>query len=49
VWGDPRGSSAALGEKFYGWIEEAMVKLIGDVDETYRRLDVHGGEEGRDG
>ena len=28
-----------LGEKFYGWIEDAMVRLIEDVDETYRRLD----------
>jgi creatinine amidohydrolase len=43
TWGDPRGSSAELGERFYGWIEEGMVKLIGDVDETYRRLDVRGG------
>jgi creatinine amidohydrolase len=40
VWGDPRGSSAELGEKFYGWIEDGMVKLIADVDETQRRLDV---------
>jgi creatinine amidohydrolase len=39
VWGDPRGSSAELGEKFYGWIEDAMIRLIEDVDETYRRLD----------
>jgi creatinine amidohydrolase len=44
VWGDPRGSSAELGEKFYGWIEEGMVKLIGDVDETFRRLNVRGGQ-----
>jgi creatinine amidohydrolase len=39
VWGDPRGSSAELGEKFYGWIEDAMIRLVEDVDETYRRLD----------
>jgi creatinine amidohydrolase len=44
VWGDPRGSSADLGEKFYGWIEEGMVKLIEDVDATYERLDVRKGE-----
>jgi creatinine amidohydrolase len=43
TWGDPRGSTAELGETFYGWIEEAMVKLIGDVEETYRRLNVRGG------
>jgi len=42
VWGDPRGSSQDLGEKFYGWIEEGMVRLIQDVDETYRRLNVRG-------
>jgi creatinine amidohydrolase len=40
VWGDPRGSSAELGERFYSWIEDGMVKLLGDVDETYRRLNV---------
>lgn len=45
VWGDPRGSTTELGEKFYGWIEEGMVKLIGDVDETYGRLDVRKGKE----
>lgn len=39
VWGDPRESSAELGEKFYAWIEKAMVKLLHDVDETFRRLD----------
>jgi creatinine amidohydrolase len=44
VWGDPRGSSAELGEKFYGWIEDAMTKLFDDVDETYRRLDVRRGD-----
>ncbi len=44
VWGDPRGSSAELGERFYGWIEDGMVKLIEDVDETYRRLDVRKGD-----
>ena len=44
VWGDPRGSSAELGEKFYGWIEEAMIRLIEDVDETYRRLDGRRGD-----
>jgi creatinine amidohydrolase len=44
VWGDPRKSSAELGERFYGWIEEGMVKLIDDVDETYRRLDVRKGD-----
>jgi creatinine amidohydrolase len=42
TWGDPRGSTAELGERFYGWIEEAMVRLLGDVDETYRRLNVRG-------
>jgi creatinine amidohydrolase len=45
VWGDPRGSSANLGEKFYGWIEEGMIKLIEDVDATYERLDVRRGGE----
>lgn len=40
VWGDPRTSTAELGEKFYSWIEEAMVKLIRDVDESYERLNV---------
>jgi creatinine amidohydrolase len=40
VWGDPRGSSAELGEKFYSWIEEGMVSLIHDTDSTYRRLNV---------
>ena len=40
VWGDPRGSTGELGEKFYGWIEDAMVKLIGDVDASYERLNV---------
>jgi creatinine amidohydrolase len=44
VWGDPRGSSAELGERFYGWIEDGMAKLIEDVDETYRRLDVRRGD-----
>jgi creatinine amidohydrolase len=44
VWGDPRTSSAELGERFYGWIEEGMAKLIGDVDETYRRLGVRKGD-----
>jgi creatinine amidohydrolase len=44
VWGDPRTSSAELGERFYGWIEEGMVKLIEDVDETYRRLGVRRGD-----
>jgi creatinine amidohydrolase len=44
VWGDPRSSSAELGEQFYGWIEEGMTKLIGDVDETYRRLGVRKGD-----
>jgi creatinine amidohydrolase len=39
TWGDPRGSTAELGERFYGWIEDAMVRLIGDIEETYRRLD----------
>lgn len=45
VWGDPRASSTELGETFYGWIEEGMVKLLGDIDETYRRLDVRSGKE----
>jgi creatinine amidohydrolase len=40
VWGDPRGSSAELGQKFYGWIESGVVRHIQDVDETYRRLNV---------
>lgn len=40
VWGDPRASSAELGEKFYSWIADAMVKLIRDVDESYERLNV---------
>jgi creatinine amidohydrolase len=43
VWGDPRGSSAELGERFYSWIEDGMARLVADVDETYRRLDVRGG------
>jgi creatinine amidohydrolase len=42
VWGDPRGSSAELGMKFYGWIEDGVVRHIKDVDETYRRLRVRG-------
>ena len=32
-----------LGEKFYAWIEEGMVKLIEDVEATYERLDVRKG------
>jgi creatinine amidohydrolase len=44
VWGDPRASSPELGEEFYRWIEDGMVKLIEDVDETYRRLDVRRGD-----
>jgi creatinine amidohydrolase len=44
TWGDPRGSTAELGERFYSWIEEAMVRLVGDVEETYRRLNVRGEE-----
>jgi len=44
VWGDPRGSSVELGERFYGWIEDGMVKLLEDVDETYCRLDVRKGD-----
>lgn len=48
VWGDPRGSSADLGEKFYGWIEEGMVKLFADIDETYGRLNVREGKGTRD-
>lgn len=46
VWGDPRGSSAERGERFYGWIEEAMIKLVRDVDETYRRLDARQDKRG---
>lgn len=38
VWGDPRGSSVEAGERFYGWIAEAMVKHIEDVAETDRRV-----------
>ena len=44
VWGDPRTSSAELGERFYSWIEDGMAKLIEDVDETYRRLGVRKGD-----
>jgi creatinine amidohydrolase len=44
VWGDPRASSAELGEKFYGWIEEAMISLIEDVDETYGRFEGRRGD-----
>ena len=44
VWGDPCGSSAELGETFYGWIEDGMVKLIEDVDATYERLNVRKGD-----
>jgi creatinine amidohydrolase len=40
VWGDPRGSSVELGEKFYDWIEEAMLKLLSDIDKTYGKLNV---------
>ena len=49
VWGDPTRSSSELGEKFYGWIEEAMVKLLADIDETYKRLNIRKGEGERDG
>lgn len=38
VWGDPRGSSVELGEKFYAWIDDAMVKHIQDVGEADRRV-----------
>ncbi len=44
TWGNASVSSAELGEKFYGWVEEGMVRLIADVGETYRRLDVRKGE-----
>ena len=47
VWGDPRTSSAELGEQFYGWIEDGMVKLTitqrtGAIVEAVRRLDEAG-------
>ncbi len=42
VWGDPRASTVELGEKFYDWIAEGVLRHIRDVDETYRRLNVRG-------
>jgi creatinine amidohydrolase len=44
VWGDPRESSVELGEKFYDWIEEAMLKLLSDIEKTYERLNVRKGD-----
>jgi creatinine amidohydrolase/Fe(II)-dependent formamide hydrolase-like protein len=35
VWGDPRGSSAELGERFYEQIARAVVRVMADVEETF--------------
>ena len=34
VWGDPRGSSAELGEQFYEQIARAVNAVIDDVEAT---------------
>ncbi len=38
VWGDPRGSSAELGEKFLTQITRAVCRVVADVDTADRQM-----------
>jgi creatinine amidohydrolase/Fe(II)-dependent formamide hydrolase-like protein len=38
VWGDPRGSSAELGETFYAQITKGVCNVVGDITEAEQRM-----------
>jgi creatinine amidohydrolase len=40
VWGDPRGSSPELGERFYTQIARAVSNVIDDVESSLAQMDV---------
>ena len=43
VWGDPTGSTAELGERYYDQITRAVCNVIDDVDATYAGMTVEQG------
>jgi hypothetical protein len=40
VWGDPRGSSSELGERFYTRIALAVGNVIDDVEASLAQMDI---------
>ena len=40
IWGDPRGSSAELGETFYRQITQAVCNVIDDVESAFAQMDI---------